>query len=183
LALSLATASAFALACAISVDLSPTPTAISTTTPSPTPRYTPLEQGDLQAWCTGFRELYYGGDLVRADVNEWLASQGAELTQADIEASQGFSDRFTDLYERTADLTRPVQVREINDLLAEAFHSELNAYKELYTSYTTGDPAGYDNYVAMKREAERLTTAIIDLFNDLMLQYDIVPVDCSILPS
>jgi len=165
----------------MSVDLSPTPTALPTPTPSPTPRYTPLEQGDLQTWCGEFRELYYGGDLVRADVNEWLASQGAELTQADIDASQDFARKFTDLYERTAALPRPTQARAINDLLSEAFHSELNAYHELNTSYTTGDPTGYDEYVELKREAERLTTEIIDLFNDLLLEYDIAPVDCSLL--
>jgi hypothetical protein len=165
----------------------PTPTPLPTATPlppptrvpSPTPPFALQEQSDLVQWCTTFREIYYGTDAIRAEINDWLDSQGTEVTDIDIQNAQDFSHRFEELYLRMDELERLPPVREIDDLLSDALFSEMKAYDELHTNYVMLDPSYYDSYVEDKREAERLGGPIIDKMNDTMLEYHINPTDCT----
>ncbi len=159
----------------------PTQTKEPTAEPTPTsaPLYSPEEQDELLRWCTQFIGIYYEDDNVRADVIEWIASQGTTVTENDVQMADTFYERLLELYMQVGELKRLPAVREINDSMGDALYAEYTAYDNLHMAYISGERTYFDTYSENKREAESLTGQIIDLFNDTMNTYDISPIDCT----
>jgi hypothetical protein len=132
-------------------------------------------------WCTDFKELLAGVDQLQVDAQAWFENLGHSPNPEDIDDAQVIVRMYLDLYLQSGALDRIQRVQEINNTFSGAIYSEEFAYAYLHRALKEESKADYDQYLALKGQAENDKAAAFILFNEAMLEMSISPETCEIL--